>query len=228
MQVSSSTLLVAVVVLGAGAFALLRDPPPPDAIHAIAPSSDQPPEDPDPGAGDPNAEANQADPEPDDEPPAMAWTVPAAWRTLPNPSAMRIATYGVPRVAGDSADAEVSVTRAGGDVDANVERWASQFAGGSEPRRSAQTVHGFRVTVVEIEGTFTNAMVEGARPQPAWALLAAIVHTPGQPYFFKMVGPVATVHAARPAMQGLLGSLRAPAGGEGGPAGVQVDASRHL
>lgn len=43
-----------------------------------------------------------------------------------------------------------------------------------------------------------------------WALLGAIVEAPEQPYFFKLTGPAATVHAARPAFEALLDTIAAP------------------
>jgi hypothetical protein len=145
---------------------------------------------------------------PDDEPAAIEWSIPAGWRILPNPSPIRIATYLVPRAAGDGADAEVSVSRAGGDESANIQRWVDQFEAASQPKRRAQKVRGLDVTLVEIEGTYTSTMDPSAGPRPGWALLAAIVRSPGQPYFFKMIGPAATVHGARTSFAKLVESIQ--------------------
>ena len=205
MQVSSSTLLLGAVILAAGSFALGRETSPaepPRVVEArpevpLEPGSDM--EGTDPAATEnPHAmPGGTMNPPPNDDPPAIAWTVPPAWHTLPNPSSMRIATYGVPHAAGDAVDAEVSVSRAGGDMASNIDRWTGQFQGAGEPKQQSHTVKGLTVTVVEIEGTYTNGMDPSAKPRTGWALLAAIVKTPGMPYFFKMTGPAATVHAAR-------------------------------
>jgi hypothetical protein len=56
------------------------------------------------------------------------------------------------------------------------------------------------VTVVSITGYFLGGGMTPGAPAPAhpsWGLLAAIVETPGSPYFFKLTGPEATVKAAR-------------------------------
>lgn len=151
-------------------------------------------------------------PAPDTEPAAITWTVPSAWHTAPNTSTMRIATYTVPHTGSDTVDAEVSVTRAGGDIASNVDRWVGQFQGAGEPKQSTRTVKSLAVTSVEIEGTYTNGMDPGAKPRTGWALLAAIVKTPGQPYFFKMTGPAATVHAAATAFNGMIDGIK-PSGG---------------
>jgi hypothetical protein len=221
MQVPLSTLILGAVLLGAGAFALGRETAPSDThvVEVERPAPPEPQEGTDPATPAPThpgpvgthpGPMGSSDIPVDDEPAAIEWTVPATWRTMPNPSAMRLATYAVPRAAGDSADGDVSVTRAGGDTASNIARWASQFQGSSEPTQKSHSVHGLEVTVVEIEGTYTNAMAQGAKPQPGWALLAAIVKTPGMPYFFKMTGPAATVHAARAAFTAMIDGIHSP------------------
>ncbi len=211
MRTTHTTLILAVAVAGAGAYALLRDAPADETPRAAAaPASEEPLDDPDPelDPGDPGAPTETAEPEADDDAAAIAWTAPPAWRALPNPSSMRIATYGVPHAPGDADDAEVSVSRAGGDVDANIERWASQFTGATEPRRRVFAVAGMNVTLVEIEGAYTSGMDPGEQARSGWALDAAIVQSPGLPYFFKMTGPAATVHAASGAFEALLRNVR--------------------
>lgn len=210
MQVSLSTLLLGGAVLAAGAFALGRQtsPEPPRIIETRPETPAEPMEDMEPTADTPPASPHGSQGlAADDEPAAIEWTVPAGWHTMPNASSMRLATYSVPRAAGDPADGDVSVTRAGGDTASNIERWTGQFEGAPAPTPKTHTVHGFEVTIVEIEGTYTNAMAPGAKPQPGWALLAAIVKTPGMPYFFKLTGPAATVHAARAAFTAMIDGI---------------------
>jgi hypothetical protein len=127
---------------------------------------------------------------------------------------MRIATYRVPRAAGDAADADVSVTQAGGAVAANVDRWIKQFdtEGQAHAKQTKRKVAGFDVTIVEVAGTFGGGMAGMGAPGAAadnkgWALLGAIVATPGMPHFFKLTGPAKTVKAARPELDELVGSL---------------------
>ena len=134
------------------------------------------------------------------ETPAVAWAAPPNWRSAPNPSPMRLATYRVPHSAGDEEDAELSVTRAGGTATANIGRWIGQFDGSATSARDEKTVHGFHVTVVSVKGTFLGGgMMQGAPPSPrtSWALRGAIVEIPGSSYFFKLVGPASTLSAAR-------------------------------
>jgi hypothetical protein len=145
-----------------------------------------------------------------DDPATLQWTAPAAWKVLPNPSSMRLATYRVPRAGGDTEDTEVSVSRAGGTPDANIERWLGQFDDRGKETRSQTTFKGLKITVVDVSGTYLGSgMTPGAAAasHPGWALLAAIVEGPGVPYFVKITGPVATVRSARPGLDALLASL---------------------
>jgi hypothetical protein len=147
--------------------------------------------------------------------PAIAWRVPPSWQTVPNPNAMRIATYHAPKTGADAEDAEMSVMRAGGSTDANIQRWVGQFADPGTPKRAEKKVRGFKVSVVEVSGTYQGGGMMGGAPaaKPGFTLLGAIVETNGSPYFFKMIGPAATIAAARPAFDTLIDSIR-PAGGD--------------
>jgi len=117
---------------------------------------------------------------------------------------------------GGAEPAELTVARAGGSTDANIERWRGQFEGGSTPKRTESTVRNLKVTVVELAGSYHAAsMMPGAspsEPHPGWALLAAIVETPGSPYFFKLVGPAAGVKATRSQFDALIASITPTSG----------------
>lgn len=111
----------------------------------------------------------------------------------------------------------MAVSQAGGAVDANVERWISQF--GPDAKRNAKVTTkksaGLDVTIVEVEGTFggggmamgPNPNAGGSGAKEGWALLGAIIATPGMPHFFKLTGPAKTVKAARPELDELVGSI---------------------
>ncbi len=140
---------------------------------------------------------------------AITWKMPATWESAPNPSAMRIATYRVTGKAGTDP-AEVSVMRAGGTTEANLERWRGQFDDRVDEKRTVKKVRGLTVTIIEVGGTFVGGgMMPGASdaPRQGWALVGAIVETPDSPYFFKMTGNAKTVTAARAAFEALIESI---------------------
>lgn len=143
----------------------------------------------------------------------IAWDAPKAWKDAPNPNAMRIATYFVGRADGDADDAEMSVSRVGGGIEANIGRWKGQFSPLKEDsaKRFEREVAGLKVTIVEMSGAYTGMFVKGqaTSPKEGWSLLAAIVEPPsGDPWFFKMTGPAKTIAAARADFDGLVNSFR--------------------
>ncbi|AKV00469.1 hypothetical protein AKJ09_07132 [Labilithrix luteola] len=139
----------------------------------------------------------------------LSWKAPPRWLSVPNTSSMRLATYKIPRAAGDTEDAELSVMQAGGSIDANISRWIDQF--GEEGKRTAKRATtkagALEVVMVDIEGTYGGGMSKDARPSSGWALYGAIVATPGMPHFFKMTGPTRTVKAAHAELDQLVASL---------------------
>ena len=90
--------------------------------------------------------------------PGLAWTAPPGWQTQPE-RAMRLATYKIPRAKGDAADAECAVfyfgPGQGGGVEANIERWVGEFENATPPRQSDAEVGGFKLSRVEVSGTYS-------------------------------------------------------------------------
>lgn len=212
---------LACVLVGAVGFALGRGTSP---TPTIASSPDPRPDPGDPHGSDPHGgmgsdlppgHPNVENPLPEnngDLPPvgskAIAWTAPARWKSVPNPSAMRLATFKIPHAAGDAEDPELSITQVGGSVDSNIERWIGQFdaAGQKSAKRTTKKVKDWKVTFVEIEGSFSGGM-GGGGPQTGFALLGAIVETSGMPHFFKMTGPAKSVKAARAELEGMIDTI---------------------
>jgi hypothetical protein len=204
------TLVVAVAVAFAAAFAACSKTPEPTPEQKPAETSaptPTPAPTPSPQASGTTGTTTAAGPE------DVAWDAPPAWTSVPNANTMRKATYKITKVAGDSDDAELTVSAASGGVEQNVKRWAGQF-GNAEPKTEQRTVNGLKVTVVEIKGTFSGSggpMMGGApsTPKEKQMLLGAIVDTGDRQHFFKMTGPEKTVSAARKDFDKLVSSLRA-------------------
>jgi hypothetical protein len=150
----------------------------------------------------------------------LAFTAPAGWQTRPAASAMRVAEFVVPRAQGDAEDGELIVYYFGtgaGTIDANIDRWIGQIqqpdgsATKDKAKRTAQTVNGLRVTLVDAEGTYVAQMRPGSTERfnkPGFRLRAAVVETPRGPYYVKMTGPAKTIGAADAAFTAFVGSLR--------------------
>ncbi|NUO54676.1 MAG: hypothetical protein HOV80_38035 [Polyangiaceae bacterium] len=141
---------------------------------------------------------------------SITWKAPEAWTVVNHPSPMRLATYRIPKAEGDAEDGELTVTRVGGDVQSNIQRWSKQFEGSPAPKTSERTAGDMKVTIVELEGTFSGMAMPGqaaAGPKPDYAMLAAIVEGTGDPHFFKLTGPKKTVDAARGGFDELVASF---------------------
>jgi hypothetical protein len=153
-------------------------------------------------------------------PGSLAFTAPAAWRSRPASSSMRVAEFVVPRVQADTEDGELIVYYFGtgaGTVEANVDRWIGQIQqpDGSDTKakaaRTTRVVNGLNVTMVDASGTYTAEMRPGATEhfnKPDFRLRAAVVETPRGPYYLKLTGPAKTIAANDAAFAAFVGSLK--------------------
>jgi len=224
MQTRFASLALGAALLGAAAYAFYGPDRSPAVSRAgaqenagIAPPEDEtfgpdettlPPGHPSIGAAEPSTQGSVVPaPDPGDAP-LITWQASKEWESVPNPNAMRIATYRVPASHGGEP-AELSITRAGGSNEANIQRWLGQFGGADQEKRSTKNVGGLPVTVIEVTGTYLGSGMTdtSGTKRPNVTLVAAIVETPGSPYFFKLLGPAATVREARRGFDALLGSI---------------------
>ncbi|NBC13898.1 MAG: hypothetical protein GVY09_11245 [Gammaproteobacteria bacterium] len=155
---------------------------------------------------------------------AMHSSVPADWQAQQPESNMRLAQFAVP-AAGDGDGVEMVVyyfgPTQGGSVEANVERWQSQFAGpdgGSvEPEiteLSTRLGDDFQATLVSLRGSYARGVGMGPSGDALVdrMLLAGIVETPEGKLYPQLHGPAPLVAAQRPAFVGFIeGLTRSPA-----------------
>ena len=150
------------------------------------------------------------------ERPAVPWTVPAGWEEKPA-SGMRVASYGVKRPDGRSADISVVAMGggAGGELE-NVNRWRDQI--GLEPATEADLA-GLRsiipagnrqVVVYELDGK--KAVLDG---KYAARTLAAILPAGEMTVFFKITGENALVAEQKPQFLAWLKSVDTGGGSAG-------------
>ena len=143
----------------------------------------------------------------------LTFTKPGEWSDRPAASSMRVAEFVVPKASGDSEDGELIVYYfggTGGTVEANLQRWASQFQSTSEPVRTKATVNGLALTSLDVSGTYVAEVRPGSTERhnkPGFRMRAAVVETPKGTYFIKLTGPAATISAAGAAFDQFLKSL---------------------
>jgi hypothetical protein len=130
-------------------------------------------------------------------------TAPESWDRKPPRSGFVNAEFAVPAVEGDAHGGRVTVTTAGGSIQANIQRWYGQFTqpDGSDTKDHAEveekTIAGSTVHLVDISGTYLDStggpFAGTTTPRPDYRMLAAIIETDEANYFVKFYGPAKTV-----------------------------------
>lgn len=180
------------------------------------------------GSNDPHAGMNIGGPSATAKPPAVdpdtgmldigavAFRVPSTWTVETPKSSMRRAQLSA---TGSDGPAELVVFYFGpqgaGTTQDNVDRWVGQFTTESgSPVTTAEKTTGkagdYDVSRVSVAGRYAGGMAgpgQAAAPEAGQRLLGAIVSTPAGPYYFKLLGPEATVGAHSAAFDGLLASI---------------------
>lgn len=139
-------------------------------------------------------------------PASLVWTAPARFVKEAGEKPMRLATYHGPKVAPDTEEPTLVVAQAGGGLDANIERWMGQFSPLTKKARTERTVGPLSATIVEGHGAFSGMKSNG--PKEQHMLLGAIFPIKdGGAFFFKLVGPEASVEALRADFDTLVASV---------------------
>lgn len=146
----------------------------------------------------------------------LKWTAPAGW-TSQGSAPFRVVTYSVPAAPG-SEKAECIVyffgAGQGGSVQANLERWKGQFSRNGKPAEAKvteRTVHGVKVTTIDLAGTYTatgGQVKERQGPLAGYRLVASVAEGAGGNIFIRFIGPEKTVAAGLAKYEQLLSSLQ--------------------
>jgi hypothetical protein len=147
---------------------------------------------------------------------AISFKLPEKWSAQPPRSSMRRAEVSAP---GSAGPAQLIVyffgEQGAGSAQANIDRWVGQFSNAdgspvSNPKQSSSKVSGFEVTRLDVSGNYAGGMGPAGQqlpPQSDQRLIATIVETPGGPYYFKLVGPSATIAENAKAFDQLMASI---------------------
>jgi hypothetical protein len=149
----------------------------------------------------------------------ITYSVPAGWSEHPPMTRMRRAQFVLPGKAGPAELIVFHFPGTGGSAKDNLDRWYTQFKqpDGSPTAQKAETkkltVNGLTVTTVYVSGTFLKpkspmAMGGPTDEVPAQAMLAAVVETERGPWFFKAIGPKATIDAQRASFEAFVRSFQ--------------------
>jgi hypothetical protein len=197
---NSIVILVGVVLLFAACSPKMQDkkkpeptPLKPEAAH---------------GASQPAAMEKQA---------GLIFAAPPDWTVEKPSSPSRRSQYKLPRVQGDSEDAQLVVYYfggGGGTPQANIERWIGEFSRSNgqpvtDSKIQHKTINGIVVTTVDVKGTYASSMgmMQSDKPKSGARLLGAIAETANGPWFIKLTGPERTVARWQPAFDSFLNSI---------------------
>jgi hypothetical protein len=135
----------------------------------------------------------------------LTWIEPSSWEAGQS-QPMRVKTYIIKPVDGDSDNAECGVfyfgRGMGGNRESNLQRWENQFeqADGRNSYDLAEIkeleVSGLKITTIELGGIYmmaTGPMMEVKEKKQGYRLLGAIIEGPQGLVFFKLTGPEKTI-----------------------------------
>ena len=150
----------------------------------------------------------------------LRYDAPDGWIAVEPESPARVAQFVLPRAPEDAEDAECTIFYFGGEggaVELNLERWTNQMLQ-PDDRPSADVattsrfeLGGMQITLLDVPGIFAAEVLPGSRMRyykRGFRLKAAVVETPGGPFFFKLTGPETTVVRWEPAFTALIDSVR--------------------
>lgn len=142
--------------------------------------------------------------------PRFVWDTPEGWKEAPDASPMRQ----IDLRFGDKGEGEIYLTRAGGSLEDNVNRWRQQM--GLEPAPSDEInslprrpLLGGSAVIVKLDGEFTGMGESSAAKD--YRMLGAILQLQQVSVFVKMVGPRSLVEANEEEFNAFCDSLRVEA-----------------
>jgi hypothetical protein len=119
----------------------------------------------------------------------LVFAVPEGWQRKPASSGFVLAEFALPKAEGDEADGRLTVSVAGGSIEANIDRWREQF--GNNPERAEEgrkEIGGLSVTIVDFSGEFNDQRgpFAPATRRSGYRMLAAIIPVDGELHFVKV------------------------------------------
>ena len=140
----------------------------------------------------------------------LTFAVPDGWEQKEASSSFVLAEYRLPKADGDDADGRLTVSVAGGTVEANIDRWRDQFGGKPEKvSEQRKEINGLDIAVVDFSGEFDDQRgpFAPATKRSGYRMLAAIISADRELHFVKAVGPEATIAAHADRFQEFIGSV---------------------
>lgn len=145
----------------------------------------------------------------------IQFTVSGDWEQVRPKSNVIDVEIKVARLEKDQQDGRLTISGAGGTIEANLERWKGQFSENSaDPKLEIKTIAGQQVHLIDLVGTFVDAPGGPFSNAPKverkdYRMLGAIVQTSNRGnYFVKFYGPQELVEKNLKLFQEMINSLQ--------------------
>jgi hypothetical protein len=127
---------------------------------------------------------------------SIRWTAPAQWKKTEPSSSFIAVEFVLPRADGDEEDGRLTISTAGGTVQANIDRWKGQF--NPQPQQPSQELieaGGMTITLVDLSGDFNDQRGPFAPPvkRANYRMIGAVIPQESQLNFIKATGPQKTI-----------------------------------
>ena len=136
----------------------------------------------------------------------LRFTVPSGWKELELTAMQRgfvTARFTVPDI---SEDLTLTLSRSGGTIEDNLDRWRGQVEAAEPERAETVKVAGTDASLIDLTGRFSAGF--GREPEDGWRMIGVIVPMEPQSYFIKLTGPADAVAKVEDAFRTFLDSAR--------------------
>ncbi|MEI6236540.1 MAG: hypothetical protein WCT04_26075 [Planctomycetota bacterium] len=140
--------------------------------------------------------------------------MPETWKSTIPESGMRQMEVTVPKAGDDKEDGEISVFMfpSGGGLAGNLPRWTGSF-GGQDSLKSqykVKTAGGVEADIAVLEGPYKGMSKDGpmTTAKENFKMLGAVIITDKGEFYFKLIGPKATVEASKAAFDKAIESFK--------------------
>ncbi len=140
--------------------------------------------------------------------------LPETWKSTVPETGMRALEVAVPKTGDDKEDAEITVFMfpSGGGLAGNLPRWTGQFGGAEslKAQRKIKTAGGIEADIAELEGPYKGMNKDGpmTTAKEGFKMLGAVIVTDAGEFYIKLIGPKATVDAAKAAFDKAIESFK--------------------
>jgi hypothetical protein len=139
----------------------------------------------------------------------IQFTAPAGWKQVDIPPEKRNFIDGQLSIPVDGETLTLTLSSIGGGIDANVERWKTQFEPGPDAKPVVEPIDvgNRKGTWVDLQGTFQGSMGAGG-PQSGWRMLGVCIPDEPRDFYLKLTGPAATVEKVRQPLRDFVATAR--------------------